>query len=630
MKTSVMLAAGAFAVALSGCTQINEAMMPVAAKVNAAYPPPPEVQAARDRLLGLLAEDSKQMESVHAQLESRMALRALSCTQNISISRLSTVASVKKLGLDQSCFQAQDQAVQTFLGVRSVGALMAQPPLRPLKPAGLRSVLPRGALSYINFGIFARDAGVAVLRDNAGDAAVVELPSGAVITKLPRMMTNAWSSRMSPNGRVLVVQDSSQGSVTFFDSATGYRLWDAPGIQSLLSWLPEVGGFVLAERNGGTVLADGLTGALSPHPLAARNASFAATLPGSQTRTLIGTSHELVLMEHTRTASGLQASEVRRLRITSGSGITSGQPVPMQQGKLVVFTAHPNIGWLNLESGESGNFRTSPAFGATSAKLDESRLLVDSNDLQNPVQSNPWVFDITAQTVAPVDRAEMSGILIQTAERPGFMRRANEAWVADAVQPTAEPVPLDQVAGEYEVQLQLAKLKALAQMEAAQAAAATSSPSVSGQASNRAAGMAGPSLPGLPRDAQVHMVGVYEGHNLSTSRTGPRQPQSIRVILRPTGKPVVLALSSYESVRWVLVNNGANIAAVLVSGYEPSTVTGASNAPVLRSGSNYAYKAGSPEHMRWRQEIQQAVGPLDIRSFQGQYSGTEFLVGGGS
>lgn len=631
MKTSLILTTCAFVAVLSGCARIEEAAMPVAAKVNAAYPFPPEVQAARERLLGLLADDAKQADTVRGQMDSRTTLRALSCSQQVSISRLASVASVRALGLDQACFQTQDLAMQAFLGVRTIGQLMSRPPLRPLKQVGLSSPLPKGTLGSINYGTFASNAGVAVLRDVTGDATVVELPSGAVIAKLPRMMTSSWASHLSPNGRVLALQQPMGQGVTFYDTSNGHRIWDVPSSQNLLTWLPDVTGFLLAERDGATTLADGLTGTLVQHPLAARNASFAANLPGSPARTLLGSGRELVLMEHQRTPAGLQATEVRKLRITDGSGITSGHPVPMQQGKLVVFASSPHIGWLNLESGESGIWRTSPTFGATFAKLDESRLLVDSLDLTNRIRSNPWVFDVTTQAVAPIDSAGMWGLLIQTGDRPGFMRRGQEAWIADEVKTTREPVPLDQVAGEYELQVQLTKLQAQAesrQVPAAttpyeHAAAAAAEAARAAGAAARGTGTQAPlGLPGLPRDAMVHMVGVYEG----TGST--RATRTIRVIVRPSPRPLVLALSSYESVRWIVVNTGARISAVVVSGYEPSTVIGLSDVPVMRMGTTYAYKVGSAEHMRWRQEVQQYVGPLEIRTFQGQYSGAEFSVGG--
>lgn len=204
-------------------------------------------------------------------------------------------------------------------------------------------------------------------------------------------------------------------------------------------------------------------------------------------------------------------------------------------------------------------------------------------------------------------------MLIPTGDRPGFMRRGQSAWVADAAKITSEPVSLDKVAGEYELQVQVAKLKA--QVDSPQDRKFAGMEGASAHA-------AAPAMLGLPRDAVVHMVGVYEGTGSS------RANRSVRVVVRPSPRPLVLALSSYESVRWVIVNQGARIAAVLLSSYEPSTVVGLPDTPVQRVGGSYAYKAGSPEHMRWRQAVQQQTGPLEIRSFQGEYTGKEFSVGG--
>lgn len=102
----------------------------------------------------------------------------------------------------------------------------------------------------------------------------------------------------------------------------------------------------------------------------------------------------------------------------------------------------------------------------------------------------------------------------------------------------------------------------------------------------------------------------------------------MRVLVRPSARPVVLVLSSYEPVNWMVVNAGAQISAVLLSGYQLSAVTGIGPAPLRRIGSAYAYSPGSVEFTNLRQAVTQYTGPREIRSFQGSYSGTEFSVGG--
>ena len=102
----------------------------------------------------------------------------------------------------------------------------------------------------------------------------------------------------------------------------------------------------------------------------------------------------------------------------------------------------------------------------------------------------------------------------------------------------------------------------------------------------------------------------------------------VRVVVRPSSRPIVLVLASYEPVNWIVVNGGARISAVLFSGYHPSNVSGAGSAPVLRIGSRYAFSAASAEYAQLRQAVAQYTGPREIRSFQGSYTGAEFSVGG--
>lgn len=136
-----------------------------------------------------------------------------------------------------------------------------------------------------------------------------------------------------------------------------------------------------------------------------------------------------------------------------------------------------------------------------------------------------------------------------------------------------------------------------------------------------------PELPGVPetaRGAPVHVVGVYEG-----TYTTRKSQNSGRVLVRVkgAGQPIVLVLSSYSSVEWVVTSGGHRIAAVLLSGYEPSTVSGIGEVTVLRIGRDYAYGADSENFPRLRRSISRYTGSSEIRSFQGGYSGVEFSVG---
>ena len=622
MRFMTALAGLAVCASLSGCTRVQEAAMPVVEKINAAFPPSPEVRVAQERLAKLLADDAQAAEALQAQLSSRMAMRALACVKDANVGRFDSVAAVRALPLAATCFQEQDAELLKFYGVRTVGVLLAQPPLRPLTEAGPIAALPKGKLSHITSGVLARDAGVGVLLDGRGDGAFVEMPGGKVIARLSGAAgASEVGMRLAPNGRVLVFNVPGQAP-TFVEAETGSRIWSMSTNQAtrLLAWLPEVQGFALAGGDGEVWLADGQSGRIEVHPVSLKNSSFAAHLPGAPSRLLLGTARELVLVEHKRSPQGITATALKRYTIASGPGITSGQPVPMQAGRRVVYASMRDIGWLDLESGESGTWRSAPMFGIPFAKLDENRIMFDATDIRG-MGLTPWSLDVTNGTVAPVDLGGPRGLIVDIGDRVGFLRRGNEAWFGDKA-PTGEAQPLDKPVAAFELELQLAKLQAQVRESAEQ-----------GMAAGRPAAapspwQSAPGLSGVPADAEVHMVGVYEGPGPSRPGVGRQEPRNVRVVVRPSARPVVLVLSSYEPVNWIVVNAGAQLSAVLLSGYHPSAVTGIGTLPVLRIGSAYAYSAGSAEYANLRQAVARYTGPRQIRSFQGSYSGGAFSVGG--
>jgi hypothetical protein len=629
MKVLAPLVALTLSASMAGCSRLQEAAMPIVDKVNAAHPVSPEVRLAQERLLAMLADDTEAVDTVHALARSRMTLRALTCSKDQSIGRFDSVAAVKKLQLDTTCFQGQDSEMQTFYGIRTIGVLLAMPALRPLKAAGAIAQLPKGKLSNIIDGALARDAGIGVLMDSVGAAMIAEMPGAKPIAQLPRVgPVTRPGTKVSPNGRVVVVNSSGQG-LLFLEAETGTTVWNAGGgfASRLLSWLPEVNAFVLGGFNGQVMLADGLTGSLEPHPLALPNSAYAAHIPGSPARLLIGTARELILLEHARTPGGIVPSPVTQYMIEAGPGITSGHPVPMLSGRMVVYASVRDIGWLNLDSGASGTWRTAPVFGIPFAKLDETHIMFDSSE-PGSMSLKPWSFDIANETVAPIDLGEPRGLIVDIGDRIGFLRRGNAAWFGDQVA-TGEVQPLTRVVAEGELQRQLLKLQALTSHRS-DTMPATERPAGGLEASGRASQTSlVPGLAGVPADAEVHIVGVYEGQRRGGRfNEFARAARDVRIVARTPGRPMVLVLASYEPVNWLVADGGARISAVLLSGYHASTATGLGNVPVLRIGSAYAYSAGSPEYLRLRQAVAQYTGAREIRSFQGSYEGVEFTVGG--
>jgi hypothetical protein len=189
-----------------------------------------------------------------------------------------------------------------------------------------------------------------------------------------------------------------------------------------------------------------------------------------------------------------------------------------------------------------------------------------------------------------------------------------------AAAPQGEPQPLDQAIAEAELAQQLAKVQAA---EAAGLRMVLPPGLPAGQQAGLRTAQPPALLQHIPANAKVAVIGVYEGTR------GPRGEGArggvVRVTVAAGRAPLVLVLASYEGVTWQVAGDGARaIAAILVSSYEPSTVLG-TRAEVHRIGSQYAYKLGSPEYERLKQDIGRYVA-APIQDFQGSYRGRDFAV----
>lgn len=164
--------------------------------------------------------------------------------------------------------------------------------------------------------------------------------------------------------------------------------------------------------------------------------------------------------------------------------------------------------------------------------------------------------------------------------------------------------------------------------ESAAVKAARDAAPVAAPPKNQLTIISGPgTLSRLARSAQVEAVSVYE----AVAMRAPSMPQKqgpVRVVVRRTARPVVLVLSSHQTVDWRLdVAEDAELKAVLLSGYGESTVAGAGMALVTSIGGFYAFKRGSAEFRHLEDEVLRCTG-RNIENFQSVYAGHAFSVGG--
>jgi hypothetical protein len=141
---------------------------------------------------------------------------------------------------------------------------------------------------------------------------------------------------------------------------------------------------------------------------------------------------------------------------------------------------------------------------------------------------------------------------------------------------------------------------------------------------NRLTIISGPkTLSRVARNAQVEAVSVYEAL-VGTARRGHGP---VRVIVRPTLRPIVLVLSSYQAVEWLIeLKPGAVLSAVLLAGLGNSSVAGAGDAHITPIGGFYAFKRGSAEFGHLEHEVMRCTGRT-IENFRSVYSADEFQIG---
>jgi RNA polymerase sigma factor (sigma-70 family) len=130
-------------------------------------------------------------------------------------------------------------------------------------------------------------------------------------------------------------------------------------------------------------------------------------------------------------------------------------------------------------------------------------------------------------------------------------------------------------------------------------------------------------------DADLHVVSIYQPD------AGNGSPVDVEV--RPTPKPIVLALASYYSVLWnVKIAPGARVKAVILGGYYEQEFEGIpANIPIVyrayfpsrKQGYYHGYEWNTPDCQGMVEKLNDLTGLL-VSTFQGEYKGNSFVVDG--
>lgn len=662
-------------------------------KINKAFPPSAEVRISLENLESLIPADDESLKSFKSNYESRLALKALTCSQGNSVSRFDSIEKVKKLTIDRDCLKEQDEQLQQLIGMKLVGFRLAQDALRPIVKLGSPSIIPNPDGIEITMGKSASKAGVAVLRGSRNEFVSVEIPNGNKISSLPTMSeASRGSFLLSPNGRILAVSMNNKG-IRFIDNETGQDLWNANDISNIEAWLPEVQAALVRNNKDGKneiSLIDFKEGKIKSYSSPNHNPlPWALRVSESPSRVLVGIHTDFTLFENTRSANGVEGSIVKTFSIKSNRGINQPTPILMLDGKAIAFaTTDSNFMLINLETGEEKVFESREfLLSRMFAKLNEETLLVDSyNHSGGRSAYRSWALNIKNSTLAPVETTEANtGEMYALDGRIGFMRKDNQKmWIGDELK-IGKPESLETIIAGRKLEMQLAALENEERMAKAREDAMRAAQEISrvqqqmgmkgvaganatqlrekilmdqlkqmernryGSVSAPVASMTesfstAPSPPptynygaianeakkqailtatnrmlgNLPSNAKVEAVGVYE--------TKDRSPAGISVIVKKSSQPLVLMLSAYEPVKWNIIKEpGANLVAIIASGYNLPEVTGAGATKTIIKRGSYAYQpSGSGYEALSNDAIMWTGKP--ISKFQGTYGGTVFVV----
>ena len=126
----------------------------------------------------------------------------------------------------------------------------------------------------------------------------------------------------------------------------------------------------------------------------------------------------------------------------------------------------------------------------------------------------------------------------------------------------------------------------------------------------------------------LHVVGVYEGsYPPGVSHSFGNHPDgNIDIHVKSSRDPIVLGLASYEPVIWhIHSSERMNFQEIILSGHHPSKVAGVpESVKITRQAFGFSYEANAM-NSPYAIKLKDYTG-LEVRSFQGMYTGKEFSI----
>lgn len=610
------------ALCTAGCDAVTNIGRSDEERINEAYPLSTEVAVTRAKLDEKLANDATALAQFETELSGKMKLRAIECAKGYSPSLWSSPATIRKRIDDAKCFTKFDAELANWLNGRHMQWLLAVPPLRPLPtqaPALIAASKPIGEVR------FAAEAGVALI--NAYQSLeIVDLSSGSTISvdnDVPYSYTE-----ISPNGALFAIapMNATQAGVVVRDSATGETVAELRDFQRLI-WIDSATAIVTRRNAQGLELYDfassttssfkGISG-IPMRVLAVPDepATFVAVTQRALLKFRLNRKHdrpEAVLLEQTTIPSLSNAGNVTAV----------GKTAYMQSGGDLL-----SVDLATLKTTRT-SFKPLKVVSATSLPDPTEVLLVLSIGEHTPLLTKVVVYSTRDGTFQAVEDERLTGPTNGSTEhvriRPVFISSLQQMAVISGS--TLSPIADIKRGFGYSMEAltELMQQEDRERLEKAARAKAQQPGYTTAGTLNGVPIMKGP-IAELAKNARIEAIGVYEPEGVSRSFRQPRKAGPVQIVLQRSSAPIVLVLSSYEPVNWNLVNKGADLKAVLLAGARDSTVNGAGAARIVRIGSMYAYRRDEKFAALQQEVIRWSGKSIDM--FQGQYSGSTFMVGG--
>lgn len=611
---------------LNGCDQIS---FNPEAKINAAYPISQQLQLTKNDTLAQVDEARRQ--ALSNEFDSRMKVRALTCAKGYSPSWYTSADEVRKNIADQNCFANSDTETNSWLGLIRAGVLLGKPALVAIPDSPPKYIVADG---YIQSASFAEAAGVAALGTSQG-LQVVDVVSGKQLFQA--QVPNRDTITLSQNGQVLAA--ISDGKLVLYSVQAGQVIAEQPVKATRFYWLTNDTG-VYASQDNKVFFIDFLTG--KTNPIAGMQGWFNRVVPTGNNQFLFSFARSLSRIEVKRTPAGAEAAlmDEKPLENVYWNQNTSGL---LADGSKLFFL-NRDLFLVSLADLSQQKITFIPyQINAVVATPDPDRVILTgySPVVTAGARHTTYEYSFNQQTLFPVDESQLVSqrfIFIPALKKIGIFSESKIALV-DRL-PTGEPVQLSAFVSEAAEAESLRKIEEFERRQSYMSApgggyyppvASMAAPSMPMAAAPMAPGVVDSGytpLASIARDARIEGIGVYQGTGSRSAPVTSKKSGVVVVTVKKSATPIILSLSSYEPVRWMLVTEpGARISAVLLSGYNQSQVINAGAARVVTLGSNYAYDRSSSNYAKLDNDVYRMTGKR-LSLFQGRYEASQFSVGG--